>query len=369
MVDDAGPFPRRSRLASTEARRPMGEYGLSLHEPTSRVSSDRARRSLVSCGRTEQGVGIDGPLAISNFLQAELRRRGDDEVPAVEAARWLDAASLLDDSASRPGLSLRKLLRAGAIAGADQRPPTQYGRWFIVNLEHGTPPTVEPPRGTLSRAGSGTASRSLAEARMSPRLGPPAAQPASGGGNAHDAAELADVLCRFPCTVADAQRPADAGGAPARSGMYAWWMSPRAIPGVSGPPHPAERLELLYVGIAPSTAQSRASLRSRVLRQHIGGNIGSSTFRQSLAALLLEQQGWTTRWSGSRQQLTQSHNRALRDWQIRHLRLSWAEQPRPWEVEEHVITLMQPPLNLAGNASHPLHQRLTALRAQLRAPS
>ena len=31
------------------------------------------------------------------------------------------------------------------------------------------------------------------------------------------------------------------------------------------------------------------------------------------------------------------------------------------------MVLMQPPLNLAGNASHPLHRRLTALRAKLRA--
>jgi hypothetical protein len=31
---------------------------------------------------------------------------------------------------------------------------------------------------------------------------------------------------------------------------------------------------------------------------------------------------------------------------------------RPWVVESDVIELMQPPLNLAGNVSHPVHQRL-----------
>jgi hypothetical protein len=39
---------------------------------------------------------------------------------------------------------------------------------------------------------------------------------------------------------------------------------------------------------------------------------------------------------------------------------------QPWTVEDGVIALMQPPLNLAGNASHPLHGRLTSLRAALR---
>ena len=69
---------------------------------------------------------------ISAFLQAELRRRALSEVPAVEAARWLDAAGLLKDSDSRPGKPLRDLLRAGRVAGTEQRPPISNGRWFIV---------------------------------------------------------------------------------------------------------------------------------------------------------------------------------------------------------------------------------------------
>ena len=71
-------------------------------------------------------------IDISAFLQNQLNRRARDEVPAVEAAHWLDKANLLKDSHSRPGLPLRKHLRAGHIAGAEQRPPQPYGRWFIV---------------------------------------------------------------------------------------------------------------------------------------------------------------------------------------------------------------------------------------------
>ena len=70
---------------------------------------------------------------ISAFLQQELRRRNLHEVDAVEAAAWLDAAEMLKDSPSRPGLPLRDRLRAGAISGAEQRPPRPYGRWYLVS--------------------------------------------------------------------------------------------------------------------------------------------------------------------------------------------------------------------------------------------
>lgn len=70
--------------------------------------------------------------AISDYLQQRLHHLGLDDVPAVEAAAWPDEANLLDDSRSRPGLPLRNLLRAGAIPGAEQRPPIPHGRWFVM---------------------------------------------------------------------------------------------------------------------------------------------------------------------------------------------------------------------------------------------
>jgi hypothetical protein len=77
---------------------------------------------------------IDVPAStdhINAFLQDQLRKRARKEVTAVEAADWLDAAGLLNDSPHRPGLPLRNLLRAGLIEAAEQRPPRSYGRWFI----------------------------------------------------------------------------------------------------------------------------------------------------------------------------------------------------------------------------------------------
>lgn len=68
---------------------------------------------------------------VNTFLQKELIKRRQFEVPAVKAAEWLEEAGLLKDSPTRPGLPLRKLLRARLIVGQVQIPNRRYGRWFI----------------------------------------------------------------------------------------------------------------------------------------------------------------------------------------------------------------------------------------------
>jgi hypothetical protein len=78
--------------------------------------------------------------AMSYYFQGELLKRSLQSVAAVEAARWLDRAGLLKDSARRPGLPLRKLLRAGRIAGQRQEP---NDRWFIDRVEPTSPAPTE----------------------------------------------------------------------------------------------------------------------------------------------------------------------------------------------------------------------------------
>ena len=70
--------------------------------------------------------------AINLHLQERLERDWCEEVRAVEAARWLDEAGLLRNH--KNGLPLRRLLRAGRIAGQKQRPDRKYGAWFIRRL-------------------------------------------------------------------------------------------------------------------------------------------------------------------------------------------------------------------------------------------
>lgn len=93
----------------------------------------RADVRLVPAGGHTPVAEADTAERVEHFLSNELRRRRLDEVPAVEAARWLDSAGVLSDSRSRPGLPLRNLLRACALSIAEQRPPRPHGRWFIVH--------------------------------------------------------------------------------------------------------------------------------------------------------------------------------------------------------------------------------------------
>ena len=70
--------------------------------------------------------------AINLHLQERLERYWRKEVHAAEAAIWLDDAGLLRDY--KRGLPLRRLLRAGRIAGQQQRPDGRNGSWWIRRL-------------------------------------------------------------------------------------------------------------------------------------------------------------------------------------------------------------------------------------------
>lgn len=175
-----------------------------------------------------------------------------------------------------------------------------------------------------------------------------------------------------PVRPEDAKRSPNAGGLPEADGFYAWWLVPGTLPGVPPQPHPRDDtdFDLLYVGIAPGNATSQQTLRSRVLNNHLGGNTGSSTFRFSLAALLLEAEGFQPNMrktdKTTKYVLTRDDNRRLSDWQATNLSLTWCEQPEPWKMEGRVIAAMRSPLNLAENSSHPFHSTMSAARSRFR---
>ena len=79
---------------------------------------------------------IEDPIpdlyAINLHLQERLEQEWREEVRAAEAADWLDEAGLLPDR--KKGLPLRDLLRAGRIAGQEQRPNTKNGSWFVRRI-------------------------------------------------------------------------------------------------------------------------------------------------------------------------------------------------------------------------------------------
>ncbi len=179
---------------------------------------------------------------------------------------------------------------------------------------------------------------------------------------------LVSALVAAPVSPVIAQRAAADGGVPASPGVYAWWTTTAdALPGVPVAPVAGLSEWLLYIGIAPKDLTSRQRLRSRVCGNHLGGNIGSSTFRYSLAALLWKEQSWHPRWSGSRPRLTVEDNRLLSEWQQRHLRVSWVVCAEPWLIEAAIIETLQPPMNVLDNQRHPFCVRMKQARAALKA--
>ncbi len=177
-----------------------------------------------------------------------------------------------------------------------------------------------------------------------------------------DVDETINALLQRPVGVDVARR-----SLPDLAGIYAWWTDRESIPGVPECPHPDDAaLQLFYVGIAPRDSSSSATLKSRVVKNHLSGNTGASTFRFTLASLLMESLGLAPEQTKTRAVLSKSQNQALSEWQKRHLRLTWAEHDRPWLIEDAVISRLEPPLNLAGNASHPFHPQLTQARARFR---
>ena len=181
------------------------------------------------------------------------------------------------------------------------------------------------------------------------------------------AAEVVTRLAGRPASLNEVSRSPDEGGIPEEAGLYAWWVQRGAIPEVPFVPHPTEpETGLLYVGISPRDEQSSMNLRDRVVRNHIGGNTGSSTLRFVLASLLMEGMGLKPLRMKTKVVLSGSDNSRLRDWQVKHLRLTWCEREAPWKVELEVIRAMRPPLNSRGNSAHEFRATVASRRAAFR---
>ncbi|MBW0093809.1 GIY-YIG nuclease family protein [Pseudonocardia sp. KRD-184] len=141
--------------------------------------------------------------------------------------------------------------------------------------------------------------------------------------------------------------------APSAPGLYAWWAPPAILPKLVGPAHPAvPDVRLLYVGLA-------TKLRSRLVSNHLRRS-GSSTLRRTLAGLLLDDQGYRTRWT-DRVVLVDEDEVRLTEWMGTNLCVSWCEHPTPRDVEGDIIRALHPPLNV-DHASGPVVDVIKAAR-------
>ncbi len=157
---------------------------------------------------------------------------------------------------------------------------------------------------------------------------------------------------------------------PKLAGIYAWWFrdAPSKIPQIGTDSR--DGYHLLYVGIAPrrpsrAGIESRSNLRKRILKCHLGGQIGNSTLRLSLAALLTEEQNFSiSRRPSGKRQMSKSDETKLTDWLSSNAALSFMTCNAPWEIEKDLLTSdLALPLNIAGS-KHSFRTTLTRMRSQ-----
>lgn len=153
-------------------------------------------------------------------------------------------------------------------------------------------------------------------------------------------------------------------------GIYAWWFNTPigAVPREGALQHQSHHL--LYVGIAPRQPSaagnvSRSTLRKRITRNHLGGRIGSSTLRRSLAHLMKGSLGLEIARKGKKDVMPRDQEADLTRWMSAHASLSFMPHDAAWEIEDRLICCphLALPLNIRGS-HHAFSSGLQKIRSQ-----
>jgi len=153
-------------------------------------------------------------------------------------------------------------------------------------------------------------------------------------------------------------------------GMYSWWVDERGgVDLTEGLGEPITQGRI-YAGLTgatkwPSGKVGSATLRSRIGSNHLGGRIRSSTFRLTLAASLLNT--LELQLDGPKR-LSKDSEARLTAWMRGHLSVAVFVFPKAdvlADLENEVLSVLDPPLNLAGLPRTSTRAKLTELRAAL----
>ena len=294
---------------------------------------------------------------ISTFLQRKLASLGLVEVPAVQAARWLDEGGLLADSPARPGKPLRDRLRAGRIAPAEQRPPAANGRWFILR--------ADPPH----TPADATAEARPEHTRVGPGVREAAAQSRRRRCSSEEVRRALDALALNPRLVNASEWPSGLTGLN-QCGLYSWWVDDSGAENLSAGLGLRLNPGRIYAGQAGATKWPSGKPGSQTLSKRIGGNhlrgtIRGSTFRLTLAACLLEPLALT---KVTAKRLDAASEQRLTSWIRKHLAVAVLPFPHRdalGDLERRVLADLDPPLNLDGMAPSAIRQQLSRRRAEL----
>ena len=179
---------------------------------------------------------------------------------------------------------------------------------------------------------------------------------------------LVDRLTDPANSEAAATFPADRA-ATEYPGLYSWWADDETL-SMLYTLFGVRMSSLIYAGQAGATStRSRrtraATLRSRICTNHLNGNVGSSTFRKTLTAVLLEPLALQLLRAEC---LDKASNEAVSAWMRVHLRIVTApynDRDQLAEVEHALLERIDPPLSLMGMPLTPVRAMLSALRRRL----
>jgi len=155
-----------------------------------------------------------------------------------------------------------------------------------------------------------------------------------------------------------------------KAGLYSWWADEEAGELFSRQLEaPVEELQLIYVGQA-GAGKSNATLKSRILKQHIGGSPRDSTFRHTISAILFGSlKSSLLPEKPGKLKLLPEHNQWVSEWIKKHLRVAIV----PWEdrdslkcIEKEVLKEIHPPFNLKGTPRTDIQKRIKDLRARIK---
>lgn len=150
------------------------------------------------------------------------------------------------------------------------------------------------------------------------------------------------------------------------AGLYAWWVDDAGAAALTTT-FETPIAGLIYAGQAGASSsragvERSATLTSRIKGNHLGGNIGSSTFRKTLTASLALPLGLTLAGPG---RLDRESNEVVSSWMRDHLSIvtvSCPDRSTLARLEDEVLAILDPPLNLQGMSATPVRRRLRELR-------
>ncbi len=155
-----------------------------------------------------------------------------------------------------------------------------------------------------------------------------------------------------------------------RPGLYAWWVDDAGAADLSRGLGLTIDAGRIYAGLAgatwwPSGKTTDHTLGRRIGQMHLDGKVRMSTFRWTLAALLYEELEMRVQ---APMVIAPASEQALTEWMARHLNVAvhpYDDRDTLADLEEAVLELLDPPLNLKHMPPTPVRKRLTQLRRRI----